>query len=139
MLYAETGLALEGVGITTTMVHVMRSDKPEQEWNQAAIVSFADDPATEALLTTPTPHSLREADTAIHTTLYRLDGLHQVLNEAGQTYVWYWLDRVEESERVDPAALDQLKLQGAQIQAQADRTEFIEDCLAEMATVVYAG
>lgn len=140
MLYTDTGPPLEGAGITTTSAHVCRGDRPDREWNPVAIVSFKDDAATEALLTSPVPASLRQerqTETAIATTLYRLDGLYQVLHEGGQTYVWYWLDRVEDSERLDPAVLERLKLQEAQIQAQTERTDFIEDCMAEMATVVY--
>lgn len=141
MLTTTNGLTVDGATISTTMVHVSRSDRPEQEWNPVAIISFADNPVTEALLTDPaesiTLREEQETDTTILTTTYHLEGVVQVLHEETQTYVWYWLDRVETNERVNPAALEQLKLQGAQIQAQADRTEFIEDCMAEMATVVY--
>lgn len=34
---------------------------------------------------------------------------------------------------------DEVKLLKAQLQAQTERSDFIEDCIAEMATVVYGG
>ncbi len=34
---------------------------------------------------------------------------------------------------------DDVKLLKAQLQAQTERSDFIEDCIAEMATVVYGG
>lgn len=43
----------------------------------------------------------------------------------------------------DPITLEQLqqenKMLKSQLQAQVDRSDFIEDCIAEMATVVYGG
>lgn len=43
----------------------------------------------------------------------------------------------------EPSELEQLqsenKLLKAQLQAQSDRSDFIEDCIAEMATQVYGG
>ena len=49
-------------------------------------------------------------------------------------------DTGEEPE--EPVTLDSLKAENkllkAQIQAQADRADFVEDCIAEMAGVVYA-
>lgn len=42
-----------------------------------------------------------------------------------------------------PSEMEQLqednKMLQAQLQAQVDRSDFIEDCIAEMATVVYGG
>lgn len=35
--------------------------------------------------------------------------------------------------------IDENKLLKAQLQAQTERSDFIEDCIAEMATVVYGG
>lgn len=48
-----------------------------------------------------------------------------------------------EPEPENPITLEELqeenKLLRAQLQASVDRSEFIEDCIAEMATVVYGG
>lgn len=48
-----------------------------------------------------------------------------------------------EPEPENPITLEELqkenKLLKAQLQAQVDRSDFIEDCIAEMATVVYGG
>ena len=38
-----------------------------------------------------------------------------------------------------PYKADELSIVKAQIQAQTERSDFIEDCIAEMATVVYGG
>lgn len=48
-----------------------------------------------------------------------------------------------EPEPENPITLEELreenKMLKAQLQAQVDRSDFIEDCIAEMATVVYGG
>ena len=113
MLKTTNGMTVDAA-ISTTLVHISRSDKPEQEWNPVVIVSFTDDQTTEALLTDPTLSTLQEeqeTETTILATTYYLDGMYQVMQDAGQTYVWYWLNRVETSERVNPAVQERLKLQ----------------------------
>lgn len=41
--------------------------------------------------------------------------------------------------KIQVEGLEQLKLLQSQIQAQTERSDFIEDCIAEMATQVYGG
>ncbi|MCI5956377.1 MAG: hypothetical protein MRZ54_05275 [Clostridiales bacterium] len=49
------------------------------------------------------------------------------------------LSTLEQTEQAHAAYEEKLKLQEAQIQALSDRNEFMEDCVAEMAGVVYGG
>lgn len=52
---------------------------------------------------------------------------------------YFILDSVKTLQKLDPIATLQQenKLLKAQLQAQTDRSDFIEDCIAEMAGVVY--
>ena len=49
------------------------------------------------------------------------------------------MSRLEQTEAEHAAYAEKLKLQEAQIQALSDRNDFMEDCVAEMAGVVYGG
>ena len=56
---------------------------------------------------------------------------------------WEEVPPQPEPEPENPITLEELqkenKMLKAQLQAQVDRSDFIEDCIAEMATVVYGG
>lgn len=47
--------------------------------------------------------------------------------------------RIQQLEKDNLQLLAENKLLKAQLQAQTDRSDFIEDCIAEMATQVYGG
>lgn len=47
--------------------------------------------------------------------------------------------RIQQLEQDNLQLLAENKLLKAQLQAQTDRSDFIEDCIAEMATQVYGG
>lgn len=49
------------------------------------------------------------------------------------------LEQIEQLETQNAALTSENSLLKVQIQAQSDRSDFVEDCIAEMATVVYGG
>lgn len=49
------------------------------------------------------------------------------------------LEQIEQLKTQNAALTSENSLLKAQIQAQSDRSDFVEDCIAEMATVVYGG
>lgn len=49
------------------------------------------------------------------------------------------LEQIALMEQQNSDLISENTLLKAQIQAQSDRSDFVEDCIAEMATVVYGG
>ena len=49
------------------------------------------------------------------------------------------LEQIALLEQQNSNLISENTLLKAQIQAQSDRSDFVEDCIAEMATVVYGG
>lgn len=49
------------------------------------------------------------------------------------------LEQIALLEQQNSDLISENTLLKAQIQAQSDRSDFVEDCIAEMATVVYGG
>lgn len=63
----------------------------------------------------------------------------QVLNGKETWVPAYGNARIQQLEQDNLQLLVENKLLKAQLQAQTERSDFIEDCIAEMATQVYGG
>lgn len=60
-----------------------------------------------------------------------------VINTNSTKYINQKYDLIQSSTKESPPKQSDISIVGKQIQALSDRSDFLEDCIAEMATLVY--